>query len=440
MRTAPRSALALVLLLATLLLPGGGAPARADIAPDPEYGTTLAPWGPCGVRMADEHVVLRLERDRVLVEATFTLVNGESASKLRVGFPDAVQATRWSTDVADPPEGASPKLLEFRARVDGREQPVTPRYYQRDVGPLVRSELADAFRAREAALERATTPEEKARLQAEIDRARETYGWWNGTGWLTWEMEFAPRATRTVEVSYRTSYRGEYRRSLLGAAGFEYILKTGAFWDGVIGRAIVDVELGAGLTPAHLVLEPSGAVPTPGGFRWDWKDLEPTFDVKILVRTHPDLAAAAEAYRRSALEAEKAGERVAAAHAWASTYYALAEGGRWAEAAAAAARVAALEAELAGSEGPASRTHPRPRLDLRGTYVPWAGLWVEALVKAGDEAGAARAAVAARPVLDAWLAAASSSIPWGRLDGARTKELLELVRRLTGSDPPPDGR
>lgn len=427
----------LVVASVVTLLGLRAAPAPADIAPDPEYGTSLAPWGPCGVRMADEHVTIRLEKERVLVKAAFTLVNGDKPARLRVGFPDTVTSSRWSSDVSEPPEPGDPKLLEFRARVDGQEQAVTPRYYQEKVGPLERGELAEAFRAKERALEQAATPEEKARLQKEIEQARETYGWWSSAGWLTWQMDFAAGATRTVEVTYRTSYRGAYRRELLGAAGFDYILKTGAFWDGVIGRALVDVELGEGLVHAQVDLEPAGAVKTSTGWRWDWKDLEPTFDVRLNVRSFPDMATAAKAMREQALAAEASGELGAAAEAWSTVYYASAAEKRWDVAAEAAGRVAGLERTLAGDQGPANPKHPRVRFDVRAAYVPWEALRLEALVAAGDGAGARAAAAEAKPVLEAWLAVPGPSMPWGRLDVDAVKAALERARTLLTDAPAP---
>lgn len=229
-----------VLLVGALAGPGA-VPGAADIAPDPEYGTSLAPWGPCGVRMLDEHVTLRLGPERVDVVARFTLVNGPEPARLRVGFPEAVKASTWSSDEHQPPEGAMPRMIDFEARVDGVVQPTQPRYFQQDVGPFVRTGLAEEFRKREREIEAAATAEEKQRLQAELDKHRGDFGWWSSQGWLVWEMQFAPKQTRKVEVTYASPYL-HGRASLQDARNFRYILTSGAFWDGTIGEAVVEVE------------------------------------------------------------------------------------------------------------------------------------------------------------------------------------------------------
>lgn len=427
-----RASLAPLALLLALVGARGLPPASADIAPDPEYGTTLAPWGPCGVRMADEHVTLRLEKDRVLVKALFTLVNGDQQAQLRVGFPDVVTPSQWSSDVNDPPQGGLPKLQEFRALVDGAEVKTAPRYYQQKVGPLERTDLATSFRAKEAALEKAATPEEKKRLEDELAKARETYGYWQSSGWMVWEMAFAPKQERKVEVTYRTQYRGSNRPTLLGSGGFQYILKTGAFWDGPIGRALVDLEFGEGLTPANLArTSPDGWVKTERGLRWDWKDLEPTFDIELEVKTYADLAAAAAGYRAQAEAAEKAGETQQAAWAFGCAYTALAQQEQWKQAAQAARDVLRLERVLTDGQGPASPKHPRTRLDWRGPFVPFEARLLEALDKAGLADEARQAAAEVRPALEAWLPLSEKG-GWGAPDAGAVKQALERVKALLG--------
>lgn len=397
--------------LAGALLVSAAVPARTDIAPDPEYGTSLAPWGPCGVRMADEHVTLRLAPEQVEVIARFTLVNGAAPARLRVGFPEAVKASSWSTRADRPPEGALPRMVDFKARVDGVEQAAQPRYFQKDVGPFVRTDLAEEFRRREQAIEAATSPEEKARLQAELDQHRGDFGWWSSQGWLVWEMTFTPNQTRKVEVTYRSPYL--HTGGLQEARNFRYILTSGAFWDGTIGEAVVEIETVGGLTPAHLIrLAPEGAVKTGKGARWVWKDLEPDFDLGIDVG-HPDLAAASAVHRARGKDLSQGaaeGDLQQAAGSWCMAYRCDVERKAWKEAAEACRAVLALEARLAATGDPAQRhvqcSGWRPW--ERRNPLPWEARLVDALVEAGDPAAARTAAEEQLPALKRWL---SSTLP-----------------------------
>jgi hypothetical protein len=397
----PRGALCLMILA---FIAGHPLHVRADIAPDPEYGTSLAPWGPCGVRMLDEHVTLRLGPERVDVVARFTLVNGAEPARLRVGFPEAVKASTWSSDEAQPPEGALPRMIDFQASVDGVAQKAEPRYFQQDVGPFVRTGLAEEFRKREQAIEAAKTPEAKRRLRAELDAKRGDYGWWSSQGWLVWEMTFAPRQTRKVEVSYASPYL-HGRASLQDARNFRYILTSGAFWDGTIGEAVVEVETVGGLVPANLIrLAPEGAVKTEKGARWVWKDLEPTFDIGIDVG-HPDLAAASAAHRARGTELSQGsmeGDLEQAAYSWCMAYRCDVERKAWKEAALACRAVLAIQDRL-DPTGQSERRNRNVECDgnplLISAPARWEARLVDALENAGDPAAARAAATELLPAL-----------------------------------------
>lgn len=407
----------------------GAVPARADIAPDPEFGTTLAPWGPCGVRMVDEHVTLRLAPDHVEVLARFTLKNGPEAARLRVGFPESVRPASWSSDEASPPQGGISRLDDFRATVDGVVQEARPRYFQQEVGPFARSDLADQFRRREAALERASDPAEKARLKAELDAGREQYGWWSSSGWMVWQMEFAPGQVRKVEVAYRSPWlrSGDELRE---ARNFRYILTSGAYWDGTIGEAVVEVVPVEGLTMKEVArLAPEGAVRTETGARWTWKDLEPDFDIGIDV-LHPDLASASKAHRAAAravpATTPPAERKAAAGWRWCMAYRCDVELHAWPAAAEACREILALQRAVAGGDG------PRERVDCFG-WRPWdrppASPWevrlVDALLASADEAGARAAAADAASTLVRWLARGEDE-----LEAAQRPALQEALARM----------
>lgn len=425
-----------VLALGALACGSGLRAARADIAPDPEFGTTLAPWGPCGVRMLDEHVTLRLAPDRVEVLARFTLKNGPEAARLRVGFPESVRPASWSSDEASPPQGGISRLDDFRATVDGVVQEARPRYFQQEVGPFVRSDLADQFRQREAALERASDPAEKARLKAELDAGREQYGWWSSSGWMVWQMEFAPGQVRKVEVAYRSPWlrSGDALRE---ARNFRYILTSGAYWDGTIGEAVVEVVPVEGLTMKEVArLAPEGAVRTETGARWTWKDLEPDFDIGIDV-LHPDLASASKAHRAAAravpATTPPAERKAAAGWRWCMAYRCDVELQAWTAAVEACREILALQRAVPGKGTPGECVDCFPwRPWERPPPLPWEVRLVDALLGAADEAAAKAAAAEAVTVLERWLVLPEEHVQPEQRAGLR--EALARMRRVQSGD------
>lgn len=338
---------------------------RADIAPDPEFGQSLAPREKTLVAMTAEEVTIRLGPEKAAVRAVFHLVNTGPATKLEVGFPDVVSPASWSTNA--PPEGVSARRLhDFRAAVDGEVVPHRTKFLQEKDDPFHHEEVAkDPGRA---------------------DR-------WVFAGWMLWDMEFAEGQERTVEVEYWVPYRPPYRPTLLGDRTFTYVLRTGAPWKGPIGRAVIDVRLADGMTHGHLgPAKPDGAVRTAEGLRWTLGNLEPTEDVTIPVRQYPDLEAAAAGSLESARKCEEKGDDGGAAYALARAAECQERTGQYAACIETCRRIVALE-----KAAPADRPL-RTRLWWKDAYVPWECRIVRCLVRLGktEEArAAARDAIAA---------------------------------------------
>jgi len=392
-----------------------GAVARGDIAPAREYGAALAPWGETSIRMAREDVVIRLEAARAVVHARFVLESSSAETVQQdIGFPDAVKAGVWSSDVTQTPRNGFPALQDFVARIDGERIEGVPRYYQSDVGPLERTELARSYREREARIRATVDAAERKRLEEALDRDREQFGWWSGRGWLVWPMTFEPRATHVVEVDYHLPYRGPYSYDLRGFHAVEYVLVSGGFWDGPIGRAVITVELADGCTHEHLDALPAlgreGYERTETGFRWDLHDLEPAEDLAIVRRDYLDMKDAARGYTARADACRDEGKPAAEAQLLGWAWEAAREAGMTDGMVDLARRVRDCEHAVveAGAE------HPRVRRDVRSKYEPWEWRYVESLLAAGRRDEARAAAREALPYLRAWKQKRSEPhYPWG---------------------------
>ncbi|HWI64610.1 MAG TPA: hypothetical protein VNT75_22495, partial [Symbiobacteriaceae bacterium] len=167
---------ALLMLLCCLLVP---TTAAADDGSLGRSGETVFPMGEPTVRMEAEEVLLRIDPERTAVSLSFTFANSGPAKQVLMGFP--LQQTF---------EGRGhPELNEFTTRVDGTAVPVVT--------------------------EKASAGEYP--------------------GWITWPVAFGANQTVTVTNSYwGTNTYWSNGDTLAG-----YILKTGAVWNGTIGRARV---------------------------------------------------------------------------------------------------------------------------------------------------------------------------------------------------------
>lgn len=349
------------------------AAASADIAPDPEFGQSLAPRETTLVAMTAEEVTITLLAEKAEVRAVFHLSNTGGATKLEVGFPDVFSPSSWSS--GKPPEGVSSERLHtFRARVDGEVVAHRHRYLEASESPFER------------------------------DRPRSDRGHWLDAGWLLWNMAFEASQKRTVEVTYWVPYRPFYRPSLLGDRAFEYILKTGAAWKGPIGKAVISVTFGEGVTRKHLqVKAPEGAEDVEDGIRWVLTDLEPTEDVRIVVRRYVDFEEAARGHTALAQKLQKEGNAHGAVHALASVAKCQ-EKSRQYEACIATCRKIVAHEKATRAENPEARHRYRVEVRWENPYEPLECRIVRCLVRLERLEDARREAAAAVEALRALLA------------------------------------
>lgn len=205
-------------------------PVYADLAPLQAIGVDLAPVVERvpQVAMRREEVDITIGPGVAVVQATFWLENEGPALVMDVGFP-AFGPVFW-----DAKAGAA--LMDFQIRVDG-------------------AEVAHS----EARLDNRTFPM-----------------------WRSWRQHFPARRTTRVEVHYWVplcGYRG------LSRLPFTYVLRTGRFWKGVIGEAIVRVramdipfEAIREAFPLGYTLDTSSRQLT-----WHFRDLFPEVDIGLLI-------------------------------------------------------------------------------------------------------------------------------------------------------------
>lgn len=122
--------------------------------------------------------------------------------------------------------------------------------------------------------------------------------------WATWPVRFPVGQDVIIQVSYTLHPTG-YRPF----GTFEYVLETGAGWQGTIGEATVTIRLPYPVTPENTALDSTSeyCVPRPDGFQvqgnevvWRFTDLKPTSDDNVRLNVlEPDrwhaLVAAREA-------------------------------------------------------------------------------------------------------------------------------------------------
>ncbi|MFZ5823624.1 MAG: hypothetical protein ACOY94_04735 [Bacillota bacterium] len=236
-----------LLILALLLLPQA---ALADSAPLYPAGPTLQPLAETRVRMASEAIAIHVGRARPLdavqwqelqadVHVTFHFVPAADES-LEVGFPLRMSLPR---------SNGSERLEGFSVKVDGQPLPHTER---------------------------------------EVTYGGET------TGWAVWQMAFKQGQPQNVAVSYRI----RFSRGKLPELRLFYILKTGAFWDGTIGHATAAITFDRPLRAGDILAETTPGFRHDGEtVRWEWRELEPDFDIHLQVNDifWLDLPAEAEA-------------------------------------------------------------------------------------------------------------------------------------------------
>lgn len=246
---------ALILLPLVLALP--------DIAPNPRHrsGLAVGPRGTTEVAMRAEVVELTLHEDHAEVRAVFDLENtADAAQELEVGFPSEAFPIEAPVD-AGLVDGPSPffgsgTIYAFVAEVDGAP---------------VRSDFKEVDAADTRRVHR---------------------------HWVCWPMTFAGRQQRRVEVRYQVETRDPYHVrpfNALESRELIYVLKTGAGWKDVIGKARIVLRCAPDMDFAR-VDTVSPAPTRKGEAEWEWRmeSFEPDADVVVRYRAYRDAKDAIE--------------------------------------------------------------------------------------------------------------------------------------------------
>lgn len=247
-----------ILILFALFLPSRVV--RADVAP-PEAppGTTLLPGeAVTQVRMVAETVTLTISADPAdaesaiaKTEAVFTMRNlGAAEEKMAVRFP--LSFFNGNSDGF----GNFPEIKQIAVKING--QSVSTR---REIQPFFNSEMSYH--------ERDELP------------------------WAVFDVTFPPNQDATIEVVYDVYGYGYYPYE-----AFNYILETGAGWNGTIGSAEIIVRLPYEVSGQNLDLasqagygetSPNGVL-SGNEIRWPFKDFEPTYEDNVqIVAVTPSL-------------------------------------------------------------------------------------------------------------------------------------------------------
>lgn len=257
-----------------------GAAAYADVAPDPFAGGTsmINSSQTTNVSMNSEVVTIKLTKDKCHVHVVFDMRNTGPAEELEVGFPC----------------NYNEEMNNFSAVVDGR-----PVRTKTEEGGRYRKEWCTPVSPAIVPGGHPLPPEPKPAYTTPRPYQELGYG-----AWKTWKMYFGDHARRTIEISYenilhpltmsermRPRTRAFYPDGrpadedppLPTAAEVHYVLRTGAFWKGPIGKATVNVICDGIPTTSLLEAYPIGWHLTGKGATLVKTNFEPDEDVKIFL-------------------------------------------------------------------------------------------------------------------------------------------------------------
>ena len=179
--------------------------AHADSAPLYPAGGALTTTGVTQVQMTSERVSVEIQPAgagvagyRAHVVAEFSLHNPGPATSLTVGYPESVRTP--AAEMAGPFQILTVEGLTVA--VDGQPVTVSEESVQEDAS-------GGAYDAENL--------------------------------WFAWPMEFESGATRGVTVTFEQQVRGQKPPAPQWFA-FDYVLVTGAGWDGLIGDAEISVQ------------------------------------------------------------------------------------------------------------------------------------------------------------------------------------------------------
>ncbi|MCJ7510287.1 MAG: hypothetical protein MUP14_05310 [Dehalococcoidia bacterium] len=193
--------------------------ALADSGPVYPAAGTLTTAGKTLVQMTSEKVLVNIEPTpggrseyQARVDAEFQLYNPGPATSLLVGYPESV----WT------PAAAVTAQFQFKTV---------------EALPITAEGLAVKVD------EQPVAAVSKELVQEDVSES----AFQAGESWFVWPMDFEPGASHLVRVSFEQVVRGGLEGKLncgayRGMLCFDYVLVTGAGWDGPIGDAEISVQ------------------------------------------------------------------------------------------------------------------------------------------------------------------------------------------------------
>jgi len=245
MWTVRRLAIALLLLLA--LVP----PVWGDSAPMASVGPGVEPMDSTTVRLAEERIEIHLSRDQsgplrpsrdaVGDFRVWFRFEPEADEEMTVGFPLFIYDLERSIFGA--------RIEDLRVEVDGREVPV---------------EIRESSYGKE---------------NPDADPAE----------WAVYPVRFRAGQPLEMVVRYRMPVAG-YGKGFGAPFWVSYVLRTGAHWAGPIGRVEAVITMDRPIREEDIVAQDALRTTTPGwvledgALRWVWEDVEPDFDLYLVLK------------------------------------------------------------------------------------------------------------------------------------------------------------
>jgi len=197
-----------------------------DIMPARGVGKTIQPRHDVPIRMLSEVVDVFISNDVAGVHCRFTLENHGFSDTLEVGFPRGAQEK---------------ELYDMDVKVDGHRVPVTEKKLKEP------NTETDIFY------------------------------------WTTFPVPCYHKGPKMIVLVNYTMilFRGD--KEFFSDLPFKYILKTGSFWEGTIGDALITVRI-QNTNPEQLaVISPEGYQRENNVIIWHFTDFEPDKDIEIRI-------------------------------------------------------------------------------------------------------------------------------------------------------------
>ena len=203
---------------------------HADTAPFRAVGVDLTPLEEHvpNIVMREEQVEIYVYSDIAVVEATFWLQNNGKATEISVGFPCLGRESRFK------PHDSG--LADFAAFVNGKPVTVLSRNLDNEYYPV----------------------------------------------WYVWTQSFPKYAESCVKVRYHTVL---FHYAHVSRIPFTYVLRTGRFWKGHIGKACITVHArGIPLTAIQEATPPGFVIDEQQNtLSWTFENLYPEDDIGLLL-------------------------------------------------------------------------------------------------------------------------------------------------------------